>query len=99
MSIVSRLRRIESRVEDAGGPALLETPEIVAFNSVLSEADRRTLLDLHETGGPYEDEATALSRATPEQLAAHRRFDALRALPLGELRARSEAMGDTNELG
>ena len=78
-------RRLEALERRVAPPRPEEVPGVFAFTHVLPEEDRRTLLDLHETGGPYEDEDTALSRATPSQLAAYRRYDSLRDLPLATL--------------
>lgn len=82
-SLKRRLEPLEQR-----GPALRpeEDPEVIALNRLLPEEDKRLILDLFESRPHgYEDTATTLSYATSAQLAAYRRYDALRALPLTSL--------------
>lgn len=91
-SLKRRLEALEQR-----GPALHpeEVSEVVALNRLLPEGDKRLILDLFESRPHgYEDTATTLSYATSAQLAAYRRYDALRALPLEHLRLLETRVGE-----
>lgn len=79
-----RLERLERRADRSPDrAALLSSLEVIALNSLLPEEDKRSILDLFETeDGGHEELDAVLARATPSELAAYRRYDALLALPV-----------------
>lgn len=75
MSVLEkRLQALERQVGPPP-PTFEDTPESHAF-ALIAESERRLILDLFEgREDGYEDEATTLQSATPEQAAAHARYE------------------------
>lgn len=81
-----RLEALERKAGPPRPPRPEEDPEVIALTRLLPEEDKRSILDLFETeDGGGEGLDAVLARATPSQLAAYRRYDALLALPLARL--------------